>query len=297
MVEIRKAYPTDAYALVQIRDQAWKDAYYDVFTNDIIVNKNKNVSDSVRHLEDQINENNRIFVAVEDSKVVGFVFYAKTQGDHYDNGEIREIYVLPEYQKRGIGKQLFEKAVDAMKTLRFTSFIVACPLKNRNMDFFIHLGGVKKGNKIEKIFGYSLDCEVIYYTIGSGNANASNQKQDDWNELYLKAQDQLFLLNDLNTEIAVLLADSGHMYLGIGIKNKVCPIESALSNMYLGGDKKIVKILILNKNSNPVLPCGKCRDLLIHLGQQDALILFDYGSLKTMTMRELNPYYKDAEKA
>ena len=102
--------------------------------------------------------------------------------------------------------------------------------------------------------------------------------------------------SELNTEIAVLLADSGNMYLGIGIRNKVCPIEGALSNMYLGGDKKLVKILVLNKNSNPVLPCGKCRDLLIHLGQQDALILFDYGSLKTMTMKELNPYYKDAER-
>ena len=87
------------------------------------------------------------------------------------------------------------------------------------------------------------------------------------------------------------------MYLGLGIKNKVCPIESALSNMYLGGDNKIAKILILNKQSNPVLPCGKCRDLLIHLGQEQALILFDYGNLTTMTMKELNPYYKDEEKA
>ena len=293
MVEIRKAYPTDAYVLVQIRDQAWENAYYDVLSNNIISDKHKNVAESVKHLEDQINENNRIFVAVDDNKIVGFVFYAKTQGEYYDNGEIREIYVLPEYQRRGIGKQLFQKASDAMKNLRFSSFIVSCPVQNRYMDFFIHLGGVKKGNKVEKIFGYHYDCEVIYFNIDGG---VESNKQNDWNELYLKAQDQLYLLNELNTEIAVLLADSGNMYLGIGIRNKVCPIESALSNMYLGGEKRIVKILILNKRSNPVLPCGKCRDLLIHLGQQDALILFDYGSLKTMTMKELNPYYKDAER-
>ena len=181
-----------------------------------------------------------------------------------------------------------------MKNLRFSSFIVSCPVQNRYMDFFIHLGGVKKGNKVEKIFGYHYDCEVIYFNI---DGVVESNKQNDWNELYLKAQDQLYLLNELNTEIAVLLADSGNMYLGIGIRNKVCPIESALSNMYLGGDKKLVKILVLNKNSNPVLPCGKCRDLLIHLGQQDALILFDYGSLKTMTMKELNPYYKNLEQS
>ena len=85
--------------------------------------------------------------------------------------------------------------------------------------------------------------------------------------------------------------------MGLGIKKKVCPIESALSNMYLGGENKIVKILILNKQSKPVLPCGKCRDLLIHLGQEQASILFDFGSFKTMTMKELNPYYKNEEKS
>ena len=105
------------------------------------------------------------------------------------------------------------------------------------------------------------------------------------------------LLNDVNREVAVLLSDTGNMYLGLGIKNKVCPIESALSNMYLGGENKIVKILILNKQSKPVLPCGKCRDLLIYLGQEQASILFDFGSFKTMTMKELNPYYKNEEKA
>ena len=60
-------------------------------------------------------------------------------------------------------------------------------------------------------------------------------------------------------------------------------------------DKRIVKILILNKERKPVLPCGKCRDLLIELGHESALILFDFGELKTMTMKELNPYYKDEE--
>ena len=61
-------------------------------------------------------------------------------------------------------------------------------------------------------------------------------------------------------------------------------------------DSNISKILILNKNNKPVLPCGKCRDLLIGLGEDKAEILFDYGSLKTMTMKELNPYYKTEEK-
>ena len=293
MVEIRRAYPTDAYELVKIRDLAWKDAYYDVLSNDIINIMSKHIDESVRHLQDQIQENNRILVALDGDKIVGFVFYAKTLGDRYDNAEIREIYVLPNYQKKGIGKQLFDEAVKNIKKLRYKSFIVSVPIYNKNMSFFTKMGGINKGNRQEKIYGYSFEASVIYYDI----INEEDNKNSDWNELYLNAQDHLMLLNDLNREVAVLQTNKGNMYLGLGIKNKVCPIESALSNMYLGGENKISKILILNKQSNPVLPCGKCRDLLIHLGQESALILFDYGSLKTMTMKELNPYYKDEEKA
>lgn len=294
MITLRKAYPTDAYELVRIRDLAWKDSYYDVLSNEIINIMNKNIEESIRHLQDQIQENNRIVVALDGDKIVGFVFYAKTQGENYDNAEIREIYVLPEFQRNGIGKQLFNEAVDNLRKLSYSSFIVSVPIYNKNMDFFVKMGGIKKGNRHTEMYGHPFDCEVIYFDIAKSDKNGA---QSDWNELYLKAQDQLFLLNDLNPEVAILLSSSGNMYMGLGIKNKVCPIESALSNMYLGGENKIVKILILNKQSKPVLPCGKCRDLLIHLGQEQASILFDFGSFKTMTMKELNPYYKNEEKS
>ena len=294
MIEIRKAYPTDAYVLVQIRDEAWKREYYDILTSDIIHNKDRNVNENIRHLQDQITENNRIIVALDGDKIVGFVFYAKVQGDYYDNAEIREIYVVPEYQRKGIGRKLFDEAVKELKKLKYNSFIVSCPIHNKSMEFFIHLGGIKKGNHTEKMYGHSFTCEIIYFDIAS---NETNQITDnDWNQLYIKAQEQLHRLNQFNKEVAVLLSDSGHYYFGIGIGDKVCPIEGALSSMYLSDDRKISKILIMDQKSNLVLPCGKCRDLLIRLGEDNALILFDYGSLKTMTMRELNPYYKDSEK-
>ena len=295
MIEIRKAYPTDAYVLVQIRDEAWKRDYYDILTSDIIHNKNKNVEENIRHLQDQIRENNRILVALDGDKIVGFVFYAKVQGDYYENAEIREIYVLPDYQRKGIGKKLFDGAVRELKKLKYTSFIVSCPIHNKNIDFFTHLGGVNKGNKTEKMYGHSFTCEVIYFDIVVDNE--SNQvTSNEWNQLYIKAQEYLTRLNSFNKEVAVLLSDSGNYYFGIGIGDKVCPIEGALSSMYLSDDRKISKILIMDQKSNLVLPCGKCRDLLIRLGEDNVSILFDYGSLKTMTMRELNPYYKDSEK-
>ena len=290
MVEIRKAYPTDAYILVGIRDKAWKHEYYDILPSEIISDNSRKVQEDVRHLEDQIRENNRILVAVDENVIVGFVFYAKTQGEHYDNAEIREIYVLDEYQHKGIGRKLFEGAVDCLKKLRYSSFIVSCPIQNKHINFFFHLGGVKKGSKVEKINNCPVSCDVIYFEI-----KAEVKDNTSWNKLFMLAQDRLGLLNSLNPEVAVILTDTGNMYLGLGIRNKVCPIESALSNMYLSKDVHASKILILNKNGTPVLPCGKCRDLLISLGQEKALIMYDLD-FHTMSMKELNPYYKDEER-
>lgn len=293
MLEIRKAYPTDAYTLINIMDVVWRREFYDFLPNGIIFEMTRNVEKRIMHLKDQIVENNRIFVALVDDVPVGYIFYAKAQNVIYEAAaEIREIYILPEFQKQGIGTKLFERVLDEIRKLGYKSLLLYCPWESRGVDFFLKLGGEKRDLINKSVSGYSVIYDLIYFDLDGEFANNSSE----WNEVYLMAQEHLHLLNDINREVAVISSNNGNMYVGLGIKNRVCPIESALSNMYLGGDKKIDKILVLSRESKPVLPCGKCRDLLIGLGQEDALILFDYGTLKTMTMHDLNPYYKDEEK-
>lgn len=295
-IEIRKSFPTDAYNLTLLGDVSWKNEYYDVLPNGILSEMVKNLDARVKHLTDQILENNRILVAVDNEKLVGFVFYAKAQNSFYESeAEIRDIYILPEYQKQGIGTKLFKQAVENLKKLGFHSMILYCPVLGNSNYFFEKMGGVKHDSTNRTILNYPVLCNIYYYDLDK--KATSLDRQDDWNLLYSKAQDSLGLLNDINREVAVVMSDNGNMYLGLGIRNRVCPIECALSNLHIGGERKISKILILDRKSKPVLPCGKCRDLLISLGQHQAEILFDFGTLKTMTMDELNPYYKDEEKA
>lgn len=293
MLEIRKAYPTDAYSLINIMDVVWRNEFLDFLPNGIIFEMTHNVDKRIKHLTDQINENNRIFVALEDGVPIGYIFYAKAQSNMYDAAaEIREIYILPEFQRKGIGTQLFEKALKEIKKLGYTSLILYCPWESKGISFFLKMGGIKKETLTKSINGYSVIYDLIYFDL----VHISENSPSEWNDIYLMAQEHLYLLNDINREVAVISTKQGNKYLGLGIKNRVCPIESALSNMHMGEEKNASKILILNRESKPVLPCGKCRDLLIGLGQDDAEILFDFGSLRTMTMRELNPYYKDEEK-
>lgn len=293
MLEIRKAYPTDAYTLINIRDVVWKNEFYDFLPNGILYEMGRNVEKRVMHLKDQIVENNRIFVALCDEVPVGYIFYAKAQNVVYDSAaEIREIYILPEFQKQGIGRQLFEKAMEEIKKLNYKSLILCCPLESKGVSFFLKMGGNKKEIITKNVNGYSVIYDLVYFDL----EHISDNNPSEWNDVYMMAQEHLYLLNNINREVAVISTKQGNMYLGLGIKNRVCPVESALANMYIGQEKAVSKILILSRESKPVLPCGKCRDLLIGLGQEDAEILFDYGTLKTMTMHDLNPYYKDEEK-
>ena len=59
MYDIRKAYPTDAFALVIIMDVVWKNEFYDFLPNGIIYEMARNLERRINHLTDQINENNR----------------------------------------------------------------------------------------------------------------------------------------------------------------------------------------------------------------------------------------------
>lgn len=294
MIHIRKAYPTDAYTLIQIYDVVWKDAFYDVLPNGILFEMESSVKQRVKHLKDQIEENNRIFVALDDdSRIVGFVFFGKSSSVVYNSAaEIRSIYVLPQFQKQGIGSELLQQAIDEIRKLGFNSLITYCPIPSSSVDFFLGFGGERKEIAFRNLYGYSLSHDLIYFNL---EKKIVEDFESDWNQLYLIAQENLALLNDINREVAVIMSNKGNFYLGLGILNYVCPIESALSNLYISGEKTVSKILILNRCCKPVLPCGKCRDLLIRLGHHDAEILFDIGSLQTMTFQELNPYYKDRE--
>jgi N-acetylglutamate synthase-like GNAT family acetyltransferase len=55
-----------------------------------------------------LSENERFFVAKEGNRVVG-VCSAKKDAD---KNELQSIYVLPEYQGKGIGKLLWQKAME-----------------------------------------------------------------------------------------------------------------------------------------------------------------------------------------
>ena len=69
-MKIRKAYPTDAYTLIKIHDTVWKTQYYDILPVGVFHRLEQEQEKRINHLKNQIEENNRIFVAVNENEQV-----------------------------------------------------------------------------------------------------------------------------------------------------------------------------------------------------------------------------------
>lgn len=66
----------------------------------------------------------------------------KKRNDEFPyEGEIYAIYLLEEYQHRGIGKALFDRSVEAMVAFGWKSLYVWVLEENRSKHFYEKMGG------------------------------------------------------------------------------------------------------------------------------------------------------------
>lgn len=100
---------TKASALLQ---KTWQNAYKNIFPADRLMQL------PVDYWKDRLRRKNRHnLVSIEDKKIIGIVSWGPNrQADSQtQNGELMSIYVLPEYQGKGIGKKLLLRAEDELK--------------------------------------------------------------------------------------------------------------------------------------------------------------------------------------
>ncbi|MTI14970.1 GNAT family N-acetyltransferase [Sansalvadorimonas verongulae] len=108
----RKATPEDDFEIARISIEGWKHAYEGIMPDDTL-----NALDADKRAEERggyIKENPlSSVVCLEAGKPVGFIDYEKCRDSDCDNrvGEVWAIYVLPERIGKGIGKELFSKAL------------------------------------------------------------------------------------------------------------------------------------------------------------------------------------------
>jgi GNAT superfamily N-acetyltransferase len=99
---------------------------------------------------------NAIFSAIEGDHVVGF--YSLTAGPRPD---LTHLWVLPSALGRGIGRALFEHAVEQAKELGFATFEIEA---DPNAEpFYLHMGAKRIGTNATEIEGQRRELPLLIY--------------------------------------------------------------------------------------------------------------------------------------
>jgi ribosomal protein S18 acetylase RimI-like enzyme len=109
LIEVRRAKPSDATAIAQTHDDAWRGAYQGVIPGpelDKLINRR-----GPQWWDSAIRKGSRIAVLAFGDTIAGYANYGRNRARSlYYDGEIYELYLRPEFQGLGFGRKLFTAA-------------------------------------------------------------------------------------------------------------------------------------------------------------------------------------------
>ena len=97
------------------------------------------------------------YIAEVDNQAVGCIIYGRGRDeDHADWGEIVSLYLLPEFEKQGVGHALLTAALDALHADGYDRVYLWCIEGNAHAEQFYQQ------------HGFTRDSGCVRYKIGSG---------------------------------------------------------------------------------------------------------------------------------
>lgn len=149
-VTIVDAQPEDAQAIVNVLHKTWLATYPNkelgITVEDIEESyKDSFLDENLKKLADKIarlNTNEKRLVAKVGDSIVGVSTMVKNE----DNNQLKTIYVLPEFQGKGIGYMLWEEGKKFCDPMKKTIVHVAT-YNQKAIDFYKKLGFVDTGKR------------------------------------------------------------------------------------------------------------------------------------------------------
>lgn len=161
-MHIRKASVRDAKAIAKFHVDTWRTAYEGIIPTSFL--ENLSYQTRMESWEMTLNKvDNYVLVAVDDdSKVIGFADTSKRPTNLETNStDLTSLYLLQEYQGRGIGKLLMQELFRYYNEQNYDSVYVEV-LKDNPTKTFYEAFGAKHVEDIEIKIGGKLLIESIY---------------------------------------------------------------------------------------------------------------------------------------
>ena len=142
---VRLAGPSDAASVARVHVRSWRATYEGLLPAEYLAALD--VDDYAGRWERSLQSpfaRGTVVVAEQDGQVVGFASGGpERDGDPRYDGELYAIYLLPDFQGRGLGRALVEAVAAALADRQLTSFVVWVLRDNTAArGFYERLGGV-----------------------------------------------------------------------------------------------------------------------------------------------------------
>jgi len=157
LIEIRRAKASDAAAVADTHDEAWRGAYQGVIPGveleKLVTRRGADWWDSA------IRKGSRIAILAFGDKVAGYANYGRNRARSlYYDGEIYELYLRPEYQGIGLGRRLFSSARRDLAQSGLKSLVIwALSDNDPAVEFYKALGGKAVARSSERFGDKSLE--------------------------------------------------------------------------------------------------------------------------------------------
>ena len=137
MIDIRLADKKDTEIIAEIINETWKVAYKDIVPESDLIN----YTDKTRRenqIADFFDKGEPIFYIAQSNSIdCGIISYKEYEkSDYSDCAYIMQLYVLPDFQKIGVGKALMEHINNVIREKGYKRIILNTLEKNSNARAF-----------------------------------------------------------------------------------------------------------------------------------------------------------------
>ena len=163
---VRKAMPSDAYWIAFVNAHTWYETYKWLVPEKVLKARIDSINERAEKTREFI-ENGKNYLVVENletKEIIWMLIYWLSRNEAYPNsGEIMAIYVLPQYQKLGLGKKLFLAWINELINLWYNDMIINVLKWNNAINFYKKYGGKIVWEKSDQFGKKTLYEDIMHF--------------------------------------------------------------------------------------------------------------------------------------
>lgn len=165
-MKIREVKWTDAEGIARVHVDSWKTTYKGIIPDEFLnqLSYEKRTALWVKNIE---SPDNYILIAEDDnSKIVGFAVAGRRESNQVKNGgDVTAIYILDEFQGKGIGKKLIQELFVHFKENGYQKIFVEVLEDNHSRYFYEKMGAKFCETTTIMIHGKELNLSIYAWEI------------------------------------------------------------------------------------------------------------------------------------